>query len=88
MKATRNIKGQLKTYCALYDIAQTGEYEDDILRYDWLTEQELKARNEELIRLDRSADTDGEPVNARWVVVDVELEEHEDSPCLDMDLNY
>lgn len=81
MKATRNIEGQLKTYCALYDTAGSGEYEDDILRFDWLTDEEIKVKNERMRTLEGHEDL-------RWIPFDVEQEEHEDSPCLDMDLNY
>lgn len=80
MTLTRNIDGVLHIYYALFDINQTGEYEDDILYHAWLTEDEAKARNAKF----REAGTEG----LHWYPDDVEQEEHEDSPSLDMDLHY
>lgn len=75
MKLTRNVNGKQYIYMALCDTTESGEYEDDILRHDWLTQAEADKRN---------ADFRAKGEDIRWIPDGgAEMEEQEDTPSLD-----
>lgn len=79
MKATRNINGKLHIFMALCDLTESGEYEDDILRHDWLTQADADERNKEFREKNEQL---------RWVPEHIEMEDQpEDTPSLDPDLH-